>query len=198
MKATKFRFRRLTTCGHSAALMLTMLLLIVAATPTTAQTNVFVPGTASGNFGSGGGAEKLSPLVSALTVSGPGTVTVTYVSGQVWWGGGWTGPNGAKWSQGANQQLPLQEGRGISAKSVDNIGALIGVFVPQLRVGQKGFNAIDGTKDITKVGIMPGHLFFVGTSKTFSVSEAGTLFLGINDNGISDNGGGFNVTVTGP
>jgi polyferredoxin len=105
MKATKFRFRRITTCGHSAALMLTMLLLIVAATPTTAQTNVFVPGTASGNFGSGGGAQKLSPLVSALTVSGPGTVTVTYVSGQVWWGGGSTGPNGAKWSQGAKEPI---------------------------------------------------------------------------------------------
>jgi hypothetical protein len=45
---------------------------------------------------------------------------------------------------------------------------------------------------------MPDGLFLIGAGKTFSVSEAGTLFLGINDCEVSDNSGGFNVTVTGP
>jgi hypothetical protein len=41
-------------------------------------------------------------------------------------------------------------------------------------------------------------LFFIGTGKTFVVKLAGTLFLGINDNAVRDNGGGFTVAVTGP
>ena len=41
-------------------------------------------------------------------------------------------------------------------------------------------------------------LFLIGTGKTFRVSEAGTLFLGINDCWVGDNGGGFTVTITGP
>ena len=45
--------------------------------------------------------------------------------------------------------------------------------------------AIDGTKDAALVGIMPGELFFIGTGKTFSVTEAGTLFLRINDTLVS-------------
>lgn len=49
----------------------------------------------------------------------------------------------------------------------------------------KGFLAIDGTKGAALVGIMPGGLFFIGTGKTFSVTEAGTLFLRINDTLVS-------------
>ena len=52
--------------------------------------------------------------------------------------------------------------------------------------------------DLAPVGIMPNGLLFIGTGKTFSMSEAGTLFLGINDPGVSDNSRDFNVTVTGP
>ncbi len=45
---------------------------------------------------------------------------------------------------------------------------------------------------------MPDALFFIGTGKTFRTGEAGTLFLGINDCRVGDNGGGFTVTVTVP
>ena len=132
----------------------------------------------------------------ALTVSGPGTITVTYVSGTVTDTGGVnTGPNGVPWTTGG-AQAPLQEAHGTLVKKITNLDALIGVFIPQSRVQKSGFSAIDGTKGVAKVGIMPGHLFFVGTGKTFPVSEAGTLFLGINDMGVGDNGGGFNVTVS--
>jgi len=43
---------------------------------------------------------------------------------------------------------------------------------------------------------MPNGLFFIGSAKKFWVAQAGTLFLGINDCWVSDNGGGFNVTVS--
>ena len=54
---------------------------------------VFVPGSASGYFGSQ--ADIVVPLVPALTVNGPGTITVTYLSGTVSWGEQPdSGPNG--------------------------------------------------------------------------------------------------------
>jgi len=196
MKAMKFTFfRRVKAFRPSAALMLTMLVLIVAATTAAAQTNVFVPGNASGFFGNP--ADIQVPLV-AVTISGPGTITVTYVSGTVTDVGNInTGPNGVPWNtRGA--QSPLQEAHSVSGGRITNLDALIGVFVRQSRVLDKGFNALDGTKDVTRAGIRPDGLFFIGTSKTLSVSQAGTLFLGINDWGVGDNGGGFNVTVTGP
>lgn len=199
MKAAKFAFlRRVTGFCSSAALMLTMLVLIVSATTAAAQTPVFVPGNVSGCFGNPDTGCSV-PLVRALTVSGPGTITVTYVSGMVNWGGGDVGPNGGPYVNGDGFQFPLQEARGIASnKKLGNIAALFGVFVPQSRVQRAGFSALDGTKNVTKVGIMPCNLFFIGTGKTFPVSEAGTLYLGINDWYVGDNGGGFNVTVTGP
>ena len=55
------------------------LVLVVFVVATTiaaqAQTNVFVPGNASGYFGRP--ADRLNPLVSAITVTGPATITVT-------------------------------------------------------------------------------------------------------------------------
>jgi len=74
---------------------------------------------------------------------------------------------------------------------VDNMAALIGVFVPLSRTQERGFSAVDGTKNVATVGIMPDGLFFIGENKTISVNEAGTLFLGINDGGAVDNSGGF-------
>ena len=95
-------------------------------------------------------------------------------------------------------QFPLNEAHGIGLGKARKVAALIGVFVAQSRVQQAGFSALDGTKNVTPLGIMPGELFFIGTGKTVPVSEAGTLFLGINDTTVGDNSGGFNVTVTGP
>jgi hypothetical protein len=195
MKNATFTFlRRVMAFSPSAALIL--IILIAVATTTAAQTNVFVPGNASGFFGNP--ADIQVSLVAALTVSGPGTITVTYVSGTVTdFGDVNTGPNGVPWWS-PGQQSPLEEGRGGEVTNISNLDALIGVFVPQYRAQHKGFKALDGTKNVTPVGIMPQGLFFIGMGKTFSVNEAGTLYLGINDWGVNDNGGGFNVTVTGP
>jgi hypothetical protein len=81
------------------------------------------------------------------------------------------------------------------SEGIDHIGALIGVFVPATRVGKWKFRPVDGTKVLARNGILPNTLVFVGTGKTFWVFEAGTLYLGINDDLVGDNGGGFNVTV---
>jgi hypothetical protein len=160
-----------------------------------AQTQVFVPGNASGYFGRD--VYGLVPLVPAIAVGGPGTITVTYVSGTVDYGMGIeVGPNGGSYPASGGQ-FPLQEARGVAPHTkVNNMAALMGVFVPQAKVARKGFTAIDGTKNATRVGIMPGGLFFIGEGKTFAVKEAGTLFLGINDPGVDDNTGGFTVEVS--
>jgi hypothetical protein len=127
----------------------------------------------------------------------PGTIQVTYISGMVQFGGGPTGPNGAPWELGG-VQAPLQEAKGVAHGQVNNLAALIGVFMPKSKVDKPGFQAIDGTKNLTAVGIVPTKLFFIGTSETIHVSGAGTLFLGINDEGIEDKSGGFTVQVSGP
>jgi len=170
-----------------------LLLFVAGATVVApAQMQVFVPGTTNGGFGNG--IDQAVPYVSAVAVDGPATITVTYVSGTVNWGLQEVGPNGGSWMIGSAQS-PLQEGRGVAGGTISNLGALIGVFVPQARVAHKGFSAIDGTKDATRVGLVPYWLFFIGEGKTFEVKEAGTLFLGINDWWIADNSGGFNVEV---
>lgn len=201
MKTAKLTvFRHATAFGRSAALMLTVLVLIVAGTNAAAQTDVFVPGNASGFFGNP--ADIQVPLIPALTVSGPGTITVTYVSGTVTdvTASGVpvnTGPDGVS-ANVFSAQLPLREAVGLQSSQGSHLDSLIAVFVPQSRVQEAGFSPVDGTKGVVPVGIMPNGLFFIGTGKTFSVSEAGTLFLGINDCCVSTNGGGFNVTVIGP
>jgi hypothetical protein len=196
MRATKFTFFRRVTAFCPSAATLTMLVLTVAATTAAAQ-NVFVPGNASGYFGNV--ADRMVPFVPAITVNGPGTITVTYVSGTVNWGGGDVGPNGGHVSKRDSNQSPLQETRAVAPHGrIGKVGALIGVFVRQSRVERAGFSAIDGTKNATRFGIKPGQLFFIGESKTFEVKGPGTLFLGINDWIVRDNSGGFNVTVTGP
>ena len=72
----------------------------------------------------------------------------------------------------------------------------MGTFVPQSRCLSKGFSAVDSTKGSVAVGILPSDLFFVGTERTITVKEAGTLFLGINDCCASGNEGAFTVSVT--
>ena len=174
----------------SVALAFTVVMVMTSASAET----VFVPGNASGYFGNS--VDRPVPFVSAITVNGPGTITVTYVEGTTNWGGGEVGPNGGDPCNCFNgTQYPLQEARGIGQSKVNRIGALIGVFVPQNRLSKSGFKAIDGTKDATRVGIAPDRLFFVGESLTLKVTQAGTLFLGINDNIIGDNRGGFTVDV---
>lgn len=174
---------------------LLVLFVNVAIVAVHAQTTIFVPGNASGYFGNP--VDQSVPLVSAVTVSGPGTITVTYLSGTVDVGGDHVvGPNGLGSWPTAGSQYPLQEASGVTTRATIRIGALIGIFVPASRVNRSGFMAIDGTKNAAPAGIMPGGLFFIGEGKTFSVTAAGTLFLGINDTLVGDNSGGFSVTVS--
>jgi hypothetical protein len=179
----------------TASVLALFMVLAAVSTVADAQVTVFVPGKASGDFGNP--VATLVPFVPALTVTGPGTIQVTYISGMVQFGGGPTGPNGAPWDLGT-VQTPLQEARGVAHGHVNNLAALIGVFVRKSRVDAPGFQPIDGTKNLTPAGIIPSTLFFIGTSKTINVHGAGTLFLGINDEGVEDNSGGFMVQVTGP
>jgi hypothetical protein len=182
---------RPTLIACAATLMIAGLIQIPAA----GQTQVFVPGNASAFFGNS--ADIQVEYVPAISVQGPATITVTYVSGTVTDAGGVnTGPNGATWNaEGA--QSPLQEALGIAGGTIDNLDALIGSFVPATTIDNPGiFSALDGTKNVAPVGIMPNTLFFIGNGITYNATEAGTLFLGINDWYVSDNGGGYTVQVS--
>jgi hypothetical protein len=90
----------------------------------------------------------------------------------------------------------MQEAAAISGGEVGDIDALIGIFVPKARVAAQGFSPVDGAKPLAPVGLLPSKLFFIGTGKTFTVRQAGTLFLGINDDNAATNGGGFLVLIT--
>lgn len=177
-------------------IVLALLIFLVAATLTAfPQNQVFVSGQTNGAFG--GAIDMTIPFVPGVTVDGPATITVNYLDGTVSDNNGEEiGPNGEDYDCDHQWQLPLQEARGIAGGKCLNLDALIGVFVPLTRAGHNGFNALDGTKGVTRVGILPHNLFLIGEGKTFAVGEAGTLYLGINDCWVSDNGGGFNVEVT--
>jgi hypothetical protein len=132
-------------------LALALATIVGAATLTaSAQVQIFVPGNTNGGFGNS--IDIVVPFVPAITVNGPGTITVTYLSGTVPDGGGVdAGPNGVPWTMNGAQS-PLQESRGVRYGTIDNLDALIGVFVPQTTVEWPGFSAVDGTKNIAKVG----------------------------------------------
>lgn len=177
-------------------IVLALLILVIGASlMAPAQTQVFVSGQTNGAFG--GPIDLTVPYVPAVTVSGPATITVTYLDGTVTDGGSVdTGPNGVDWDCARSFQTPLQEVRGMAGGDCPNLDALLGVFVPQARAGHKGFSPLDGTKAVTRVGIMPNRLFLIGEGRTFDAPGAGTLYLGINDCWVGDNGGGFNVEVS--
>jgi len=177
------------------ALCAVVFCLASAVTAAHAQTvNVVVPGNTLGGFGNPACCSE--PYVPALAVPGPGTITVAYLSGTVTDAGGIdTGPDGAVWNVTGNQ-FPLQEALGVAGGPIGNFDSLIGTFVAQSRVLAAGFSAVDGTKGTARVGILPTGLFFIGTGKTIPVNEAGTLFLGINDDNGESNGGAFTVSVT--
>ena len=174
--------------------LVTMLLVIAASIAADAQIQVFVPANATGGFGNG--IDKVVPLVRAVTLSGPGTITVTYLSGTVSGGNGIAGPAGINtYPSCIGWQFPLQEKWGVNTGDCAQSYALIGVYVAQSRVTKWGFRAVDGTKGLVRIGIMPNGLFLIGRSTTFVANQAGTLFLGINDMVIGDNSGGFTVRI---
>jgi hypothetical protein len=62
----------------TTTLLAGLFLFSTAAIPARAQTTVTVPGNASGHFGNP--ADLVVPFVPAITVSGPSSITVKYVS----------------------------------------------------------------------------------------------------------------------
>lgn len=68
------------------------------------------------------------------------------------------------------------------------------VNAPELR----SFNLIPQVDHAALIGRMgqDGDPFFVGTDSVFPVAQAGRLFLGVNDEGVDDNRGAFEATVT--
>jgi len=146
-------------------------------------------------------------MVALISVSGPGTITIA-ANGTISYNNAYpvTGPLGGVLPNPLNQlsiSFPLDEGVGISTaayptKQVTHIGALIGAFVPASIANQAGFQPVDGTKNLVQIGIEPSTLFFVGTRHSITVSSAGTLYVGINDNNVSDNSGSFTVGAASP
>jgi hypothetical protein len=166
---------------------------LVSGTVNASAATVVVPGNASGGFGNP--SSGYVPLISALKVCGRGTIIISYKSGTVTDCGLNAGPKGVTYVLEPWDQMPLQEVVGTLSGTVPNLNALIGAFVPASTVKTTGFAAVDGTKALAPVGIPPNALFFVGIYATVEVNGPGTLFLGINDGYVSDNGGSFTVTV---
>jgi hypothetical protein len=188
----------MTKPQRSVAFSAAVLFFLIAVGTATAQTTatVLIPGNTLGDFGNPS-VDGNQPYVTGIVASGPGTIVITYLSGMVTdcCPDISTGPDGATWNFGTEQSA-LQEAFGIAGGTIDNFDALIGTFVPQSRVQAPGFSPVDGTKDRVGVGLLPSALFFIGTGKRLTVSQAGTLFLGINDDNAASNGGGYNVLIT--
>jgi hypothetical protein len=147
-----------------------------------------------------------NPLVAGITVAGPTTITISATGCET------NGadvpectitPNGYELTPSDwGGEDPLQEAGvvGTAVGTVDpNFAGLIGAFVPAATADNPSFVAIDSTKpqcSVTDVCIDPTLLFFVGDSDVYNATQAGTLFLGINDWLTYDNGGSFSVTLT--
>jgi hypothetical protein len=158
-------------------------------------TIVQVSAMADGGFGTPG-IQPFQPLIKAITVHEKSTITVRYISGTWCFGAGLcTGPNGTNFDQGASTAEPLLETIGALGGVITNMAALMGAFVPESLTKTPGFQPVDGTKLTSGVGIMPNMLFFVGSFNAIETSGPGTLYLGINDEGIVDNSGALTVGV---
>ena len=194
---------RSISCAATASLTLAIAfaLTVVATQPAQAQMRktVTVSSFASGNFGAGYARQTQQlPLVEALRVTSPGMFTMTYMSG-TWCahdGTACSGPNGTAINDPSGAWYdPLQEASGLYMSASTNAIALMGAFVPLTWANTPGFQALDGTKLTSGVGIMPNQLFFVGANNYLQVSGPGILYLGINDWYVDDNSGSLTVTV---
>ena len=111
-------------------------------------------------------------------------------------------------SRGTDTTIDVRMGDQITITATGKViaGRRLGVVGPEGgRVG--GFGSIVGTRPVTTAG--PGALigyirstsgqmsqpFFIGSQVTISAPADGRLFLAINDDDYSDNGGAFKVTI---
>ena len=126
-------------------------------------------------------------------------------SGTISLAGGFpTDADGIPFARASLGTTPLEE-KEIDAGGVlppgdgQNVGALIGAFVPLSLVSAAGFQPIDDDIVGVGTGIPSSALFFIGatggTPFNFIAPGAGTLFFGINDTYAANNSGAFSVEV---
>jgi hypothetical protein len=189
--------------GRFAMSRIGILILAALAYPAAlTATTIQVSGKSTGFFGSPNSGDTLL-LTLGLTVSAPvsieigatGIVTDFNNQGQFLQ----VDPNGTDFTSIFGDVLPLQEAQGLPPNTpTTQLDALMGAFVPAAIAGLPNFVPEDAAKvGPGQVGINAASLFFIGAGPfTFSTPGAGTLYLGINDSFVADNGGGFSVTAT--
>lgn len=169
-----------------------------AATAATYTVSAF----ASGSFGYLN--SFASPFVAGPSMVAGETVEIT-VTGTINLGNGITGvtadgfdnPTGIGVSD--NEFTPLEEvvvdanPAAANTPGMQDMGALIGSFVPVDIVTAPGFSAIDEDfgGDLTAES-----LFYLGASFEYTATEDGILYFGINEPWVFNNTGAFTVSVT--
>lgn len=150
---------------------ITLVALLSTLTTTVQAKTLIVPSKATSDF------------VKAITVSSPSLIQLT-ATGKISSGAVKNiTPKGASKNLATCQNqflachpLSLHKSAGVDFKTVSDFGALIGYFVPA------------STQH-------PSTMFFVGNYNEYVATEAGSLFLGINENDATDNTGNFSVQV---
>jgi hypothetical protein len=172
--------------------------------------NVTVSAKANGNFS--GLSTTAIPLVAAIEVTEAGIINVS-ASGTWNFGVNFpSGPGGVTWNQQGNGISPLMGAAGLGFGAPGGgytpIGALIGAFIPRSTAKQPGFKAniayngyyssngnLNGELAFS-VGIPAASIFYIGAESYVTVNGPGTLYLGINDEGVDDNSGDVQVKLT--
>jgi len=161
-----------------------------------ANADVIVPGKASGGFGSP--SDQMNPLIPALTVAGPAVIQITAtgcLTDVV--GPACITPDGFSFTGNSAELTPLQEAGVFPPPTDPRTDGLMDALVPATIANQPTFQAIDSRNPACHPGpcIDPGLLSPIGTNNFLIVQQAGTLFLGIDDFIIGDNGGRFDVSL---
>ena len=178
--------------SHTIQSILCLGLLIPVCCWGDSTTTVTVSGQTSGAFGLP--SDATIPFVLAIVAPGPGAITVTATGCVTDVGVSCATADGFSFNGGTT---PLQEA-GVAGNPDLHVDGLIGALVPAAVAANPTFKPVDSSKSACAPGpcIDRGQLFFIGSSKVFSVSQPSTLYLGIDDFIILDNGGAFTVTVT--
>ena len=168
---------------------------------------VNVPATASGGFGSQGNPGSTA-FILGQTFAGSGEIITISASGTINLGGTFvTSPQGITATAGTAfagtiSYTPLEESLVESGALIiprpagdliENVGALIGVFIPASVASDPTFSPFD--EDLVALGIPSTDLFMIGFGTTFTAPEAGSLYLGINEWFAENNSGAFQVTI---
>ena len=169
---------------------------------------VSVPATASGGFGSQGNpgstgfvlGHTFSTGGEKISLSASGGVNLSINTRNVG-PDGITAPAGTPFAFTISYtplEEPLVESGALTiprpdGDPIENIGALIGAFVPASVANDANFSPFD--EDIVDEGIPSTDLFLIGSKATLSSPGPGSLYLGINEWFASNNSGAFQVAI---